>query len=245
MNDKIRKKILKISLTIIVIISILFIVMMWILKYHEEGETNLPFKVSKIVIVSSADGVQTNDNQTQWSLDVNQNNDIYLYIDKNNNYGKTELIENVKISNFNIEKETSSGEVKIYRTTTDENKMFDNTNEFEINELIYNGDIESNIKQSKISNQGGLVVFRCANNKVSKYVSTDATELNYNKLLQMTNVNENDLKIKISFNLEIKILNKKTYQTTISLDLPVGDVITNGTTSLEITNLEDIVFKII
>ena len=32
----------------------------------------------------------------------------YEDIDKNNNYGKTELIENVKISNFNIEKENPS-----------------------------------------------------------------------------------------------------------------------------------------
>lgn len=245
MNDKIRKKILKISLTIIITISILFVTMMWILTYHEEGETNLPFKISKIVIVSSTDGVQNDSSQTQWAMDVNQNNDIYLYIDKNNNYGKTELIENVKISNFNITKETNKGETKIYKTTTDENKMFNNTKEFEINEITYEGDLESNIKQSKISNQGGLIVFRCANNKVSQYTSADATEVNYNELLKMTNVNEEDLKVSISFNIEIKIVNKKTYQATISLDLPVGDVITNGTTNLEITDLEDIVFKII
>ena len=49
--------------------------------------------------------------------------------------------------------------------------MFNNTQEFEINELTYEGNLESNIKQSKISNQGGLIVFRCANNKISKYSS--------------------------------------------------------------------------
>lgn len=245
MNDKIRKKILKISLTIIIIISILFVAMMWILTYHEEGETNLPFKISKIVIVSSTDGVQNDSSQTQWAMDVNQNNDIYLYIDKNSNYGKTELIENVKISNFNIIKETNKGEIKIYKTTIDEDKMFNNTNEFEINELTYEGDLESNIKQSKISNQGGLIVFRCANNKVSQYISTDATEVNYNELLKMTNVSEEDLNVSISFDIEIKIVNRKTYQATISLDLPVEDVITNGTANVEITDLEDIVFKII
>lgn len=245
MNDKIRKKILKISLTIIIIISILFVAMMWILTYHEEGETNLPFKISKIVIVSSTDGVQNDSSQTQWAMDVNQNNDIYLYIDKNSNYGKTELIENVKISNFNIIKETNKGEIKIYKTTIDEDKMFNNTKEFEINELTYEGDLESNIKQSKISNQGGLIVFRCANNKVSQYISTDATEVNYNELLKMTNVSEEDLNVSISFDIEIKIVNRKTYQATISLDLPVEDVITNGTANVEITDLEDIVFKII
>ena len=110
---------------------------------------------------------------------------------------------------------------------------------------MYLGDLESNIKQTKISNQGGLIAFRCANNNISQYTSTDATEVNYNKLLQLTNVKEEDLKLSISFDIEIKIVNKKTYQATVSLELPVENVITNGTSNVEITDLEDIVFKII
>ena len=248
MDSRTRSKILKISLTIVITISILFVVMMYLLTYHEEGETNIPFKISKIVVVSSTDGAQSETQQangSQWAIDVSQNNDIYLYIDKNKNYGKTELIENVKISNFNVAKQTEKGEIKIYKTTTEENKMFNNTGEFEISELTYEGDLESNIKQSKISNQGGLIVFRCANNNVSKYTADNVTEVNYNQLLQMTNVSQEDLKLTISFDLEIKIVNKKTYQATVSLELPVGDIIDEGTTNLEITDLEDIVFKII
>ena len=127
MDYKTKNKLFKIVIGIVVVISILFIAMVWLLTYHEEGETNIPFKISKIVIVSGVDGVQTENAQTKWAIDVNQNNDIYLYIDKNKNYGKTELIENVKISNFNISKETEKGEIKIYKTTTEENKMFSNT----------------------------------------------------------------------------------------------------------------------
>ncbi len=248
MNEKLKKRVIKICLTIVIIISVLFAIAMWLLKYHEEGETNLPFKISKIVVVSSTDATQSDNVQepsNEWELDVNQNNDIYLYINKSANYGKTELIESVSLKNFKIEKETNVGKTKIYKPTTEENKMFNNITEYEINELTYNGDIESNIKESKISNQGGLVIFRCANNKVSKYISNDAQELNYNDLLKITNVSKEDLNVKISFNIEIKILNKKTYQATVTLDLPVDDVITYGTTNVEITDLEDIVFKII
>lgn len=245
MDNRTKNKMLKLSLTIAITISVIFIAMMWLLTYHEEGETNIPFKISKIILVSSTDGVQNNNSQTQWAIDVNQNNDIYLYIDKNKNYGKTELIENVKITNFNITKETEKGEIKIYKPTTEENKMFNNSQEFEVKELTYNGDLESNIKQSKISNQGGLIVFRSANNKVSQYLADNVTEVNYNQLLQMTNVSQEDLKFNISFDIEIKIVNKKTYQATVSLELPTGDVIANGRTNLEITDLEDIVFKII
>lgn len=154
MDYRTKNKIFKIVISIVTVISILFITMMWLLIYQEEGEINIPFKLSKIVIVSGTDGIQTANAETKWAIDVNQNNDIYIYIDKNKNYGKTELIENVKISNFKIVKETEKGEIKIYKTTTEENKMFNNTQDFEINELMYVGDIESNIKQSKISNQG-------------------------------------------------------------------------------------------
>lgn len=240
-----RSKILKIVVTIAIIILVLFVIMMWLLTYHEEGETNIPFKISKIVLVSSTDGIKAEEIQTQWAMNVNQNNDIYLYIDKNKNYGKTELIENVKISNFNISKETEKGEIKIYKPTTEESKMFSNTQEFEINELIHMGDLESNIKQSKISNQGGLIVFRCANNNISQYISTSATEVKYNELLKLTNVKQEDLNFSISFDIEIKVVDKKTYRATVNLELPVKDVIENGTTNIEITNLEDIVFKII
>ena len=84
---------LKLALTIVIIVAIIFGAMMWLLTYHEEGETNIPFKISKITIVSSTDGIQSDNSESQWALNVNQNNDIYLYIDKNKNYGKTELIE--------------------------------------------------------------------------------------------------------------------------------------------------------
>lgn len=61
----------------------------------------------------------------------------------------------------------------------------------------------------------------------------------------MTNVDIHDLNFSISFDIEIKIVNKKTYKSTVFLELPVENIITNGTSNLEITDLEDIVFKII
>ena len=73
MDNRTKNKMLKLSLTIAITISVIFIAMMWLLTYHEEGETNIPFKISKIILVSSTDGVQNNNSQTQWAIDVNQN----------------------------------------------------------------------------------------------------------------------------------------------------------------------------
>ena len=245
MDERTKKKIIKIALTIVIAISILFVIMIYLLTYYEKGETNIPFKISQIIIVSSAEGINVQNSTQQWEMDINQNNDIYLYIVKNKSYGKTELIENVKISNFNISKKTEQGQIKIYKPTTEENEMFKNHQDFEIKELNYEGALESNIKQSKISNQGGKILFRCANNNVSKFTSNNTTEVNYNHLLQISNTKQEDLEANISFDIEIKVANKKTYKATVYLELPVEDVITKGRTELVITNLEDIVFKII
>ncbi len=247
MDKRTKVKIIKISLGIIITISIIFALIMMVLKYHVEGETNLPFKINKIVIVSSTDGnnsTNEEDIKNKWAIDVKQNNDIYLYIDKNENYGKTEIIESIQLKNFNINN-PEKGNVTIYKPSIEENKMFDNIPELKISELTYKGDLESNIKQLTISNQGGLIAFRCGNDTIGKYISNDAQEINYNKLLENINVKEEEIKFSLSFDIIIKLLNKKEYQTTVNLELPISGVVANGTANLEITDLSNLIFKII
>ena len=53
----------------------------------------------------------------------------------------------------------------------------------------------------------------------------------------------NDIKTKITFDLSIILAEGRQYKSTISLDLPVGDVIEQGTTSKEITDLKEFIFK--
>ena len=47
----------------------------------------------------------------------------------------------------------------------------------------------------------------------------------------------------MNFDVTIDIESGKQYKANITLDLPVGNVIEEGTTSTEITDLKDIVFK--
>ena len=104
MLNKIRgitsKKYFHISMLIIMLAVILFIVGIIILRYSVEGETNMPFELSKISIISSAEGIDKEAVDTKWAFDIYQSNDIFLYIDKNDNYGKTEIIKSVTIGLF-------------------------------------------------------------------------------------------------------------------------------------------------
>ena len=50
------KKALHMSVIIIIVVAIVFTGLMFALRYHEKGETNMPFDISKISIISSTDG---------------------------------------------------------------------------------------------------------------------------------------------------------------------------------------------
>ena len=164
-------------------------------------------------------------------------------MEKNSRYNKTEIIKDVTINNIKINKTDSIGETKIYKPVEDEKVMFKNTNENETEEIVYTGEMESNIKQQKISNQGGLVVFRYALDNIANYVSNDDAEINHDELLKKLNINNDDLKEKISFDVILKLESGKTFKSNIKLELPIDNVVENGTQSKEYADLKEIVFK--
>ena len=223
---------------------ILFVVGVISLKYNVEGEVNLPFYLSKISIISSVEGIDTEDGTNKWNLTVNQNNDVYLYIKKNDNYKDKEVIESIKLNNFNIEQYPKIGEVKLLKPDSNiESIIFRNVAENEVDNIEFTGSMDSSLKELKISNQGGLVIFRYANNNIGNYVSNDDEEINHSELLKNLSINNEDLKFKVKFDIYINLNSEKTYKSSIDLELPINDVVNQGTQSIEYTDLKNIVFK--
>lgn len=246
MREKIKEltqsKIFHICMIIVIITIIVFIAGMLALRYNVTGEVNMPFTLKKIAIISSQEGIDDGQTDTKWSFDIYQANDLYLYIEKNNNYKKTELISEVKIDNFTIEAQNTDN-IKIYKPDAqEENVIFKYKEENIVQDLVYTTDTQANLKNLKISNQGGVIAFRCSNNNIAKYKS-DEEEINHNELLKKANIKNEDIEIKITFNLTIILEDGKKYAATISTKLPSGDVVENGNTSEEITDLKDVVFK--
>ena len=247
MKEKIKyimgKKSFHICMMIVIISVILFALGLIVLRYNVEGETNMPFELTKITVISSSEGVDKESGENRWAFDINQNNDIYLYLQKNKNYQKQEAIKSILIYNIKVEKETKKGIVNIYKPNSLEGaRTFINNDENIAQAIEYSGALESDIKNLKISNQGGLIVFRYANDKISEYISNDEV-INHIELLKKSNITEQDLKAKITFDLTIKIESGKEYKANISLDMPVQGVVEQGTTSNEITDLKGIIFK--
>ena len=248
MRENIKKiintKQFHICMLILIIVSIIFVAGVISLKYNIEGENNLPFELSKITVISGIEGKDNEDIVNKWNLTVNQNNDIYLYIKKNENYKSTEVIQNITLNNFTQEEASKIGEKKLYKPDANiDSIIFKNTEENSVDYIEYTGALDSSIKDLKISNQGGLVVFRYSISNIGNYVSNDDTEINHNELIKKLNINNEDLKTKISFDVILKLESGKTYKSNIKLELPIDNVVENGTQSKEYTELNDIVFK--
>lgn len=161
-NNK-MKKIIAFFVTIFVISLIVIIVCLLMLKYEVEGEGNMPFELSQMVIVSTAEGIDI-DGDATWNFDIVQNNDIYLYISKNKNYKEREIIKSITIDNFKIEEKPEKGNIKLYRPSKDESTVYEYSSDYVIEEsLTYEGNENTNLKNLEIANQGGIIILRCTN----------------------------------------------------------------------------------
>lgn len=244
MNKVIKEKINQ-GLVLLVIVVAFVISLTIMLKYKTEGEQNMPFNLKKILIISSAEAVSKTENpeNQKWNIDINQYNDVYIEIQKNENYKKDAYIEEITIENIQIENPIK-GEVSLYMPNSTEDKMFSYEDNFKIkNSLTYKGTKENNTKKLTIANQGGTMLFRIINEKVGEYISNNDDELAYDgTLLEKTNVNMDEIKFKVKFDLVIKTETNK-YRGNIKIELPYGEINKEGVCRNNIENFEEVVFK--
>lgn len=234
------KKIIKIGIIAFILVLIIAIIGLIILKYEVEGENNMPFNISKILVVSTAEGIQEENSEYKWNFKLVQNNDFHISIEKNDWYGEDEVIEEVILDNFNIDKESA----KIFMPTVEDGITFKNEEKYAVkNKLEYIGDTVTDIKNLKIANQGSTVLFRHSNLGLGIYQSNEDTEIEHSgKILGKANINIEDINNKISFDLTI-ITNAHSYKANIIIELDLDNLITDGVVSFEKTNCSDIVFK--
>lgn len=246
MQDQTIKKVIRIFVAIFITTLVATIIALLILKYNVEGEDNLPFELSKIMVISTAEGIDIQDEQTEnkWNLKLFQNNDIYLEISKNKNYEETEIVDKIIIDNLKVIEAPKTGTIKLYKPTEKENITYENIEENEIKEkLEYTGKENTSIKNLEIANQGGLILFRYAIEDIGIYTS-DKDEIKHDgTILKEQSIEYKDIQCKISFDISIKLKSDMIYTGTVTLDLPAGNIIEEGTSHYEKTNLKEIIFR--
>lgn len=162
------RKIINFFIAVFIIALVVTIICLIMLKYEVEGENNMPFELSQIVTVSTAEGI-TAEGEATWNFDLVQNNDVYLHISKNKNYRETEIIKNITIDSFKINNKPPKGEIVIYKPSKHENKNFEYLDEYIVSDsLVYQGSENTNLKDLQISNQGGVITVRFCNKNLRK-----------------------------------------------------------------------------
>lgn len=237
------KKIVHICVILGIIVLILIIAGIIMLRYQVEGETNLPFELSKMIVVSTAESNEIEAvADTKWNFSVNQYNDIYLEIQKNDEYTKNTNIKNITFENFVIEKNSGAENIKLYRANS-EGKVVEDEAHLVGSSLTYKGEKETNLDELKISNQGSIILLRSVNQNVCEVRSNDEEIIHDGTLLAKGNANSEDFNYKLSFDVVIETSRDIKYKGTISIELPTGDVQTQGKTQLEKTDFSDVIFK--
>lgn len=243
MQTQIKDKI-KTSIAAIILVILIFTAIVVIYKYNIEGESNMPFNLSKIVIGSM---VVSEDNEISVEVIENnivQNNGIYFEIKKNENYKNTAVIDSVEISNIQITKQPKKGNVKIYIPNTTENKKFTYSDDFILdgNSLTYKGASKSNTTTLEINNQGGIIAIAFGNNELGSYKLSEQELKIDGTMLNGMEITDEDIQFTVQFDFIINTEGKK-FKTNMSLDLPTSEITKTGKSSLEITDTSKYVFK--
>ena len=229
----------------------------------------MPYNLSKIIVISSAvtsdisdedsaiiqniEESEQNINEEEniveqatyiWDEKVIQTNDVYIYIEKNENYKEEATIKSIRIENIQILQKSNIGKIQVYMPNSIDDELYKYINDFLIGtSLTYTGGVIDNKKTLEIGNQGGAVCLSFANVELGRYQSNEDEQIEQGAaILEKMNLAEEDLKFKVSFDLIIDI-GSKAYKGTIMLDLPVDGLVGNKESHTEIVDFSDVVFK--
>ena len=238
-----KKQTIKLMVSIAVLALILILVLMSMIKYEVEGEQNMPFKLSKIIVISTAEGLEKEESKSKWNFDIYQNNDVYFYIDSNTE-DENLLIKSVTIDNIEIVKSPQIGEVKAYMPNSEAGRFYNFDEQFLVDEkLEYKGASQSSSTELQIGSKGGTT-WICFNNMgIGTYSSNKDDKIVHDGTwLKKLDIQKKDVEFTVSFNYTIETTKAK-YMANITLDLPTGDISKDGSSHLEKTDMSDIIFK--
>lgn len=240
MKEKIFKKCLFAAFLVILFTVVISIM----LKYDVEGEKELPFSISKILIISTVDGSLNEDTENIWNIGITQVNDLYMYIDKTIK-DEEQTIKEIKIENFIVNKNPNKGKLKILRPTGEIANLYTHSQQDYLNDkIVYTGGTIDDLKSLEISNNGGILGFRVAVEELGNYISNEDEEITYDgKLLSNLGVTIPEISFDISFDVIITTSENISFKGTINLNMPIDTVIEEGSSSKEITDFSNVVFK--
>ncbi len=239
-----KKRMIHFGIVGFILIMVILIAILLMFRYHVEGEKNLPFDVTKINIISTAESDLKQDSKDIWHAKILQKNDVFFVIEKNSNYKKEDAIKKVSFENFQVIKENEDMIVDIYRPSKSVN-TYNYSDDYKVqNALEYNGGQSTNTETLQINNQGGIIGFSVTLDNLGEYIFEENEKLpSDGRLLAKAGIKSEDINFKITFDLIIETESDHKFKANMVLDLPTGNILEDGVGSLEDTELENVIFK--
>ena len=239
-----KKRIIHIYVIILILVIIALITAALMFKYHIEGEQNLPFKLKKFNVISTAESDINKDDEGIWYAGILQKNDIYFVIEKNSNYKKDEAIKMISFDNFKVIKANEQMSVNVYKPTTAVG-TYNYSDEYKIeSSLELLGGMSTNMETLQINNQGGTIGFSVVADNIGEYVFNENEKLpSDGRLIAKAGVEQEKIKFTISFDLIIETESNHRFKSNLILDLPTGNILEDGVGTLEDTEMKDVIFK--
>ena len=240
-----KKQTIKLVIAIFALVLVITFALVIMMKYEVEGETNMPFKLSKIMIIGTAEGVEKEESDLKWDFSIYQNNDIYFYIDQNEETAQEDLlIKNIEISNIQVTKAPQKGTIQTYMPNSEAGRLYSYDEQFLVQDsLTYKGASQSSSTNLEIGSKGGTAWIRFSNTSIGDYSSDKDEEIVHDgSLLEKIKATKEEISFEISFDFMIETTENK-YKANINLQLPTGDLAAEKTCYLEKTDMSDIIFK--
>lgn len=240
-----KKQTIKLVIAVFALVLIITFACIMMMKYEVEGETNMPFQLSKIMIIGTAEGVEQEESDLKWDFSIYQNNDIYFYIDQNEETAQEDLlIKNIEISNIQVTKAPQKGTIQTYMPNSEAGRLYSYDEQFLVQDsLTYKGASQSSSTNLEIGSKGGTAWIRFSNTAIGDYSSDKDEEIVHDgSLLEKIKATKEEISFEISFDFMIETTENK-YKANINLQLPTGDLAAEKTCYLEKTDMSDIIFK--
>jgi len=220
-NNK-RKDFFVIVLTFIISIIVLIVLVNALMTNSKVNEGK--FRVSDVLLTSTAVLEDTRDVTSKWTFNVHQNNKISILVIPSTDAFSAKLTDIAA---------TKSG-LELYQVGHEESKInIDNTKELKIVSTV---------------NEDGNVLYEIEfvnRNVLQNFeIPSETTEITHDAtVFGLAGLTNKDLQYTVAFKLQIQDSTGKTSVMNISLKLPQGDIVTLGS-SVNRLNLSEFVFKV-
>ena len=243
-NNFSKKRMIHIYIISLLLVILLIAIGMIMLRYNVEGEKNLPFIIGKIIFISTGESNIKQEENEKWHAEILQKNDIFLTIEKNENYKKVDTIKEIRLENIKIEKQNDDLSISVYRPKSN---AFDYTysEDYKVNDsIVFTGSQETSMEAMQINNQGGRIGLSTIINNLTEYdFEINEKVPSDGKLLSKAGIKLDDIKFTLSYDLIIETGSGNKFKAHITHELPTGDIMEKGVSFVEIPNTDEIVFK--